>query len=293
MRALNRLAKYSAHSGSEYRGTSRRAISLIPDTTSNGVGNLQICDFAQFRQVLLSIEANSLSCCIKVQSGKEKSRALALIFRGRVVGSIYGKKSLQKQVFGREAYNLMMTDANSPGVRISTDSLKDDLALASASLFIGNILHLSPNHSCEENFETASAMLMESAMPGCITVSNSDEELTAIIYMFNGKITRIFSYGEKGGWVANSYEMAVQLIKNTPRAKISASILAAKNMDELYQISFAVSHLSDRKADSSENISKFEVCYALVTNYDHERVQRLAAPYSHNPFVPNMRNPQL
>ncbi len=295
-KALNRLDKLSAKelNRQKYSDKNRRVIAMIPKTNAWSTTDLQISQLSKFRQLLLLIEANELSYCIKVSSSKCKSRAAALIFRGRILGCVYGNKRLAKQIFGKEAYQLMMTDAGCPTATIDADQLKEDFALAASSLFAGGTFEAESNKTLHENFEIAFCRLTQSCLPGCIVINNEDETLAAIVYMFNGKIIGIYSYKENEDWVSNSYERAVQFVVRNPKAKISSCILTARNVDEVRAMSFAMSDLNSRKESGPMSVTKFELAYALVSNYDNDDLLKMTSSYLiSNPFIPGTVNPRL
>lgn len=206
-----------------------------------------INDQSKFRQLLLSIEANQSSCCIKIVSPKHKSKGTILIFRGRVIGCIYGNKRLPRQLFGKEAYSCILADINRPGNSVDSYLLGEDLVLAAASLFNGEELYVDANKNTKENFEAAHKELIHSTMPGCIVVKSDEETPVAVIYIFGSKIIDVYS--GKEGWVSASYEKALQYVANTPGAKISATILAAKNIEEVMNLSFGISSPADPKRE--------------------------------------------
>lgn len=271
---------------------SRRAISLMPGPAIRDSQDIPLNDQSKFRQLLLSIEANQSSCCIKIISPKHKSRGAVLIFRGRVVGCIYGNKRLERQLFGQEAYSCVLADVSHQSNAIDAYLLSEDLVLAADSLFNGEVFNADSNSNAEEIFESAHRSLVHSGMPGCIVVKTNDGAPAAIIYIFGGKIIGIFS--NKEGWVSTSYEKALQYVVKTPQAQVSASMLAARNIDEVLNLSFSVSGLDDHKSsDESKQVSEFELSYALVSNYDRQQEMRMTSPSNTNPFMPKTRNSSL
>jgi hypothetical protein len=273
--------------------SNRRAISLMPGPALRDAQEITVSDQSKFRQLLLSIEANQSSCCIKIVSPKHKSRGAVLIFRGRVVGCIYGNKRLERQLFGQEAYSCVLADISHQSNAMEAYLLSEDLVLSAASLFNGDVFNADNSHSAEEIFESAHRGLVHSGMPGCIVVKSGEEVPAAIIYIFGGKIIGIFS--SKEGWVSTSYEKALQYVHQTHGAKVSASMLAARDIDEVFKLSFSLSGLSDpRIHEEPKQMSEFELSYALVSNYDRNQALRMtASTVKNNPFMPKTKNTAL
>ncbi len=276
----------------EFQSASRRATSLMPGPSMRDMQDIPISDQSKFRQLLLSIEGNQSSCCIKVTSPRHRSRGAVLIFRGRVIGCIYGNKRLERQLFGQEAYSCILADISHQTNTIDAYLLGEDLVLASASLFNGDVYNAAENTSPEEVFESAYRGLVHSGMPGCIVVKNSEDLPISITYIFGGKIVGVFSHKE--GWVSTSYEKAWQYVVSTPKAQVSASMLAARNIEEVKAMSFSLSGINEHKQDIPSKFSEYELSYALVTNYDRKKALQLTMPFSlTNPFMPRTKNPTL
>src|SRR5580693_1581666 len=150
---IKKLQKHNSKADEQlrkYKGTNRRAISLMPGPALRDTQDIPVSDQTKFRQMLLSIEANQSSCCIKITSPKHKSRGAVLVFRGRVVGCMYGNKRLERQLFGQEAYSCVLADISHQSNVIDAYLLSEDLVLAAASLFNGEIFNADSVHSPEE-----------------------------------------------------------------------------------------------------------------------------------------------
>ena len=275
---------------SQYEKSSRRAVSLMPGPALKDVQDIPISDQSKFRQLLLSIEGNQSSCCIKVASPRHKSRTAILIFRGRVIGCVYGNKRMERQLFGQEAYGCVLADISHQTNTIDAYLLSEDLVLAAASLFTGDVYNAGGNHSAEEIFESAHRGLVHSGMPGCIVVKNAEGLAVCIVYVFGGKIVGVFSHKE--GWVSTSYEKAWQYVTGTHGAKVSGSMLSARNIEEVTAMSFSLSGINEHKPESK--FSEYELSYALVTNYDRTKALQMTTPFNlANPFMPKTKNASL
>lgn len=292
VKKLQKHVKRPEDLGGQFKANNRRAIAFMPGPALRDTQDIPVSDQSKFRQLLLSIEANQSSCCIKIISPKHKSRGAVLVFRGRIVGCIYGNKRLDRQLFGQEAYGCILADISHQSSAVDAYLLGEDLVLAAASLFNGDVFNASANSSGEDIFESAHRGLIHSGMPGCIVIKAPEGLPVAIIYIFGGKIIGIFS--SKEGWVSTSYEKALQYVQQTPGAKVSASMLGARNIDEVINLSFSLSGLDGYKPHDSKPLSEFELTYALVSNYDRQEALRMTAPTSGlNPFMPKTKNPTL
>jgi hypothetical protein len=276
----------------DYKGASRRAVSLMPGPSTKDPQDIALSDQTKFRQLLLSIEANQSSCCIKVTSPRNKSRAAILIFRGRAIGCIYGNKRLERQLFGQEAYGCILADITHQNNTIDAYLLSEDLVLAAASLFNGDVYTAKGDQSPEEVFESAHRGLVNSGMPGSIVVKQPDGLPAVIVYIFGGKIVGVFSHKE--GWVSTAYEKAWQYLVSTPKARVSASMLTANNTDEVFALSFSLSGINEYKSSSATRFSEYDLSYAMVANYDRKKALQMTTPFTvANPFMSKIKNPTV
>jgi hypothetical protein len=275
-----------------YNGANRRAVSLMPGPATKDPQDIPISDQSKFRQLLLSIEANQSSCCIKITSPRNKSRAAVLVFRGRCIGCIYGNKRLEQQKFGQEAYGCILADISHQNNTIDAYLLSEDLVLAAASLFNGDVYTSKGNQTPEEVFESAHRGLVHSGMPGSIVVKQPDGLPAVIVYIFGGQIVGVFSHKE--GWVSTSYEKAWHYLTSTHAARVSASMLAARNIDEVFALSFSLSGINENKTASASRFSEYDLSYAMVANYDKRKALQMTTPFNvANPFMSKIKNPTI
>ncbi len=224
---------------SSVRGSNRRAVGLVPFPTKSSQREVSEAKQVRYQQLLISIEGKQSTCCLKVVSPKRKSRSALLIFRGRVLGCIYGRKDLETQILGQNAFQPLIDDLSLPDSFVDTYILPEDLALAAGSLFHGEVFHQPSNLSAGETFEYVHRNLACTGMPGCIVIKRlGSDEFLAFVYMFGGKVTGVFTFAN--GWLKNTYEQAADLVYQNVTAIVSASKLNACNVQEVLQLSFGL-----------------------------------------------------
>jgi hypothetical protein len=230
-----------------YSGANRRAINLMPLPPVNDGHEIAQTSNIRFHQLLISIEGNQRSCCLKVISPKKKSRSALLIFRGRVLGSLYGRKAMKDHVFAQDAHKNALTDLATPGNILDAYQLPEDLVLASASLFHGQILDFGPQYNIQELYQTAVSQIANFGLPGVVVVSTPKDELICMTYMSGGRLIGVYS--SKDGWVESSPQAALRYINATPEAKIMGSVLAVRSLDDVAALGFSLTGLGDRRYD--------------------------------------------
>src|SRR5262249_8020904 len=154
-------------------------------------------------RLLLSIQKKRQSCCLQIESETNKSRSAILIFRGRILGCIYGKQGLQQHVFNEAAYVLALKDLASADHTITIYSLDEELVIAAAALFHGKIIEISEYANAQHIFDFAHDSLVQFNMPGSISIVGENDLSVCMVYIFGGKIVGVYS--DKSGWTEPTY----------------------------------------------------------------------------------------
>lgn len=228
-------------------GASRRATSLIPVAHTGTTHEIAHTGTLRFHQLLISLEGNQRTGCLRIVSPKHKSRAAILIYKGRVVGALYGRKKLDYQCLQQDAHSMAMADLAMPGNILDAYELSEELVLAAASLFQGNVLDIDASGTSQERFEQGLNAIAQTRLPGCIVVNTADDEMVCMVYVYDGKIAGIFS--AQHGWVSASYEVAISYLKSTKKEiRVNASYLPVEDLDS---IGFSLTGL-----DAPENLDR-------------------------------------
>jgi len=193
----------------------------------------------RYQQLLISIEGKQSTCCLKVLSPRRKSRSALLAFRGRALGCLYGRKDMQGQLLGVDAFGPFLDDLSIEDSIVDTYILSEELALAAGSLFHGDVFNQPAHLNAVDTFHFVYQNLITTQMPGCIVLKRfASEEVIAFIYVFNGQIAGVFTFAD--GWLSSTYEQAVELIESNLTIRVSASKLNACNVEEVFDMSFSL-----------------------------------------------------
>jgi hypothetical protein len=109
---------------------------LVPPVDDVVISNYK-SDTTDFQQLCSDLAQQEFTGCIKSFNQNRVSRAGALIYAGRVVGCIYGNKSLTEPSPVLESLEQMKFDASDPGAEIRIYELPESVVLASSALFLG------------------------------------------------------------------------------------------------------------------------------------------------------------
>jgi hypothetical protein len=227
-------------SGATEKEFGRRAIDMIPDACNGR--DISFFDPAKYQQLILAAEGDQKSFCLKVVSASRRFRCAVLIFRGRVLGCIFGSKRWAQQLFGKPAYEQMLAEM-SPDSMIQACALDERLVLAAGSLFHSEAIKLPANSSLLSNFTSAYNQLVQGGRPGNIVVNDENGFTVVTVYFFNGELIGVYSHID--GWLSTSYEAAVRCVRQLETGKVFASRLYAKDMQQVLPLTFALSRLGE------------------------------------------------
>lgn len=225
-------------------GSSRRATSMIPLAASGSNHEIAHTSAVRFHQLLISLEGNQRTGCLRIISPRRKARSAILIYRGRVVGCLYGCKKLDYQFLQEDAHKAALADLASPGNILDAYELPDELVLAAASLFNGHVIDVDQRGGAEAGFEFALRQIAETKLPGCIVVNTYEDDMVCMAYVFDGKIIGVFS--ARDGWVRPTYEQAMSCVRaSRGQTRVMASYLPVRDPVQASTLGFSLTGLAD------------------------------------------------
>lgn len=226
-------------------GASRRAINMLPSAAPGQREILQTTGL-RYHQLLVTLEGNKRTGVVKVVNPRRRSRAAILMYRGRVLGCVYGRKGLDGQVMSSDAHSATLADLATTGNLVDAYQLSEDIVLGAASMFHGEVLEISKSGDAISQFDGAVAKVKQANKPGCVVINSTDGEMKAMVYVSKGQIMGVFC-AEKG-WVEPNANSAHKIIKHAKNAiEVSASILSIESLDTVDSMSFSLSGLADRE----------------------------------------------
>jgi len=291
-KAFKKHLKKHAQKGPPYRGISRRATSLLPTPMTKEDILLKGVSINGYNNLLLSLEANQQSGCLIIQSKKNKSRSGILIFRGRILGCMHGRKNMDNYFFGDTAYTRALSDLQNINKTVDVYNVKEEIVIAASALFHGPTKE-EPDTPAAVFLEDRIVELMESNMPGCIVITDRDDIATCVIYMFAGQIAGIHS--SKGGWLEPDLITVEKYLKTIKNPRVQSCFIPCQNVVDVNQYSFSLSGLADRDFSKVQAVGNYcvpNIFYLL--RLDEARLRGIAPDAVRmNRFVPNIGRYQL
>jgi hypothetical protein len=216
--------------------TNRRAINMMPAQTEGLDNRIIYTGSVHFYRLVIELEAKEYTGCLVLLCPKQRSRALVLLYKGHVVGCIFGSKNLAVQTLGADAYQYILIDVAQIGNVIELYEIPEEIVLAAASMFSGEVV--SQANSAVNVFDHAYDRIIQSNLPGCIVVNAKANETAFICYFNSGKLIGVNSSYK--GWIEANKANAMQLLKSIRTPTIMASILPEAQAKDLKKYGFSM-----------------------------------------------------
>ncbi len=240
--------------GQRYHGANRRATGLLPEPSGEHGHEMLIDKNTNYKQLFADIKAKKQTCCIKFNSEKRKSRGAILIFQGRILSVLYGRKDLKRKLFHEEAYAHAITDLLDPETKLVGHVLSEPLAIATASLFIGEFGITDEQTVGQHAFSESYTSLIDSKMPGCILVHDNEDFAVLAAYIFGGTMIALYSGTE--GWLPATTQAAFQQISHSGKVKVTTVLLKVENIKEVTELTFTLSGVDNQKEQGLAGFQK-------------------------------------
>lgn len=263
-----------------YQGPSKRATNLMPSIKLGASEDLSSVERADRNRLLISIEGQQKSCCLQLHSERTKSRSAVLIYRGRVISCIYSNKGLGSYVFNQKAFDLAIRDLASLGSKLSLYVLSDEVVVAAAALFHGEVLELPIEQDAASSFDGACDNLIQSKKPGVVVLEHRNDLSVCMVYFFDGKIAAVYS--DRQGRLAPNKSAVREYLSRYADTDVCACILPVAEGQNSFDFAFSLSGLADRSqknwsGPSNHGIPNFFQYYRVhITEW--EKRQRTAPP---------------
>jgi hypothetical protein len=284
----SRFPKHEKGGKPDFRGPSRRTVNLIPrPETEQGCHAHKYGEHNRPEQLLLSVEATQATCCIHLSSPYYKSRSAALIFRGRILGCVYGNKHLPYQLFGKTAYDYMHRELSHRESELQSYPLDEELVLAAAAMFNGEIIDPLTQSTPEEAFRFAHEALIHCNRPGTIVILDENASAIYSAFYFRGKT--VGAYSHEDGWLKPQYESAEHYLRNSQGASVFGATLTARGIEDVWNQTFSLSGLGDRHVEDWHNQQSQDLKNVMLIGFANRKDKRPNKSVEMNRFIPKYR----
>lgn len=247
---------------------SARADAVLAPAAEISQGTTIVSQNFNQHAVFYSLAANRSTCCIRISCSRQKSRATLIIFRGRVLSCVYGKRGHQHYTFGPEAFSLAQIDLLNQQAELSVHALTEESALSAAAFFEGHQQDQPVNKHTHDFFANVSNEINSRKFPGCFVVRDIDNNASAVVYFHGGKTTGIYSY--ENGWLKDKkYESVIKMLASKKGFTSAAYMLTAASMEQIYDLTFSLTGVYDSQIDRTEWINGTESSSEVIPLLRH------------------------
>jgi hypothetical protein len=251
--------------------TYKRAINYFPSQSLSPKAKnpLTISQRMPLLPQLINIEAQKLSGCVKTESSRFKSRSAMLLYKGQVIASVYGSKKNPEQLFGPEAYTMILNELGSVHVDLSSYILQDEVVLSAASMFHGQVFNPKESGSAVAALSECLDYIDSFAGPASIAVVDKDGNAVCLLYVFGHGVLGINSLNSLVS--EKDINSLWQYLKKHPESQIMANSIIADNVSVLGLTFSLMGH--NRKHSAPASVCDPEVAN-LVAKYSFKPTDR-------------------
>lgn len=215
----------------------RRAIDLIMPAVSGKLLHELVCSTCDLDKLFAELELANFTGCIKARSETQKSRSAMVLFRGRVVGSIYGRKDMQDPFPVEKALAMIRQDLQVEDTLLQVYELPESVVLAMASLFIGCPIKRDSDQSAKDFIENTLISMSFAEETGCFNLAKNNQP-DYLLFVYNGKPAGGYKIGEQV-YVENADEI-LELMK-TSSDQLEAHMLPVPLLSQAVTLGYKLS----------------------------------------------------
>ncbi|MBX9670054.1 MAG: hypothetical protein K2X93_20810 [Candidatus Obscuribacterales bacterium] len=220
----------------------RRAVDIIMPSLTGKLNHAVKCGDYDIRQLLTDIEASELTGCIKAESSELLSRSAALLYKGRVVGCIYGRKPQPQMQVLEQSLKAMLQDLMHKSTEMHVYELPEEVVISMSALFLGIPLGESDQEKAPPSSYIKSLLdsLQTKRETACVMVSSQDRPSRCLGFLHEGHSYGSYSIVEQT-FDSTSIQPLVSLVEDSVDAQINAFLLPKEMTSQsvVYGYSFA------------------------------------------------------
>lgn len=136
--------------------------------------------------LITNLEGGMRSGCLKASSESALSRSAMLLYRGRSVGCVYGRKDSLEPANQEETLVRILADLSVPDTKVILYDLPESLVLASSAIFLGSLVENKENLETRAYFDWTLDWLDKKKHTACLTLSLTNRLGHCFVYVYRG-----------------------------------------------------------------------------------------------------------
>jgi hypothetical protein len=242
-------AACTLHHAGPIRFRPRRAVDLMPGALGDNKGWQVRMGDSDLDRLLWDLTRYMHTGCMKISCQPRKSRAGALLYRGRVVACAYGNDKVPEPLPVEPSLEMMLSDLQDPETRLLVYDLPEEVVVSMSALFLGDAIDRNDTLDARSYFDYIGNWLQQKQQTGCVAITTT-YAATCLAFAFEGKYAGAFAVDEQK--FHPNIQFVFDLLDRDRNAQVSASILSPHLMSASARFGFSLR--GDRDAHS--NISR-------------------------------------
>jgi len=223
----------------------KRATDLVlPPMQPESENKFKIADY-DLEWLITDLEGGMRTGCVKASCESRKSRSAMLLYKGRAVGCIYGRKSMPEANLPTEqSLQHMLADLEVSDTLVKMYDLPDSVTLAMSALFLGYPVQRNDDFDSLTYLNYIASWFESKQQTACLAISLVKIAATCLAFVFRGQFVGAFYVEDQKFTTELSF--VHDLLKNDPGAKIEASILPPEMTSSAVRFGFSLSMARQR-----------------------------------------------
>lgn len=223
----------------------KRATDLIlPPLEGQTANTMKMADY-DLEWLITDLEGGMRTGCVKASSEEVLSRSAMLLYRGRAVGCIYGRKSMPDSMPTEQSLTMMLEDLTLPETTVSVYDLPEDVTLAMSALFLGYPVRRSDDLDARSYMDYLCGWFTEKVQTACLALSFPSTSANCLVFVTAGQYTGAFYVEDQKFSRDKNY--VYELLANEPQAGLEASILPPEMTSSAVRFGFSLSMARKRQ----------------------------------------------
>jgi hypothetical protein len=189
--------------------------------------------------LIIDLEGGMRTGCVKAASESRLSRSAMLLFHGRVVGCIYGCKTLKETQPTKESLDYMLADLALPDTDVKMYDLPEDVTLAMSALFLGYPVQRNDDFDSRTYVDYICNWFEARKQTACLAITLSEKRGTCLGFIYEGNYCGAFYVEDQIFRVDKDF--IYELVANDPQASVEASILPPGMTSSVVRFGYSLS----------------------------------------------------
>ncbi|HEY9683816.1 MAG TPA: hypothetical protein V6C86_19700 [Oculatellaceae cyanobacterium] len=217
----------------------KRATDLVPPAFDPSSLATFTAEEQDLEWLITDIEGGMRTGCVKAVSQSSMSRSAALLYKGRAVGCIYGRKQQPENYGTEQSLQIMMQDLEKPDTEVQLYDLPENIVLPMSALFLGYPVPREEKVDARTYMDYMCNWFASKTQTACLAITFPSRSATCLCFIFEGTFCGAF-YVEEQKFTPDK-EFVYQLMQTDPQASVEANILPPEMTSSAVRFGFNLS----------------------------------------------------